>query len=140
MPGNHRWHVQTEPTGSNPVTTTRLLTVFGIVDIAVGIAVWAATGNAVVGIVIVLVGIMLLVVPAVRVKRPEPAQGRPPRELEGQQPSESFGKRPSEPDQKRASKSSEAALDKTRAEQQRLRDETAAEIENVEDRPPPTGA
>lgn len=104
------------------MTTTRLLTVFGIADIAVGIAVWAATGNALVGIAILVVGVALLVAPAVRAQPPDASEIPPSGQSMG-----------------RASKT-EGALDKARAEEQRLHDETAAEIENVEERPPPTGA
>lgn len=107
MPGADRWHVQARHDLEAHVTRTRILTIFGIADIAVGVAVWAATGNALVGIAIVLVGIALLIVPAVRVQRPD------------------------EP---------EDALANERADQQRLHDETAATAENVEGRPPPTGA
>lgn len=113
------------------MNTTRLLTAFGILDIAVGIGVWAATGNALVGIVIILVGIVLLVVPVVRVRQPDPSEGLPPDQTEDPPPNQSASQRPSK---------SEGALDRARAEQQRLEDETAAGIENVEDRPPPTGA
>lgn len=131
MLGTDRWHVHPEPTGSHPVTTPRLLTAFGILDIAVGIGVWAATGNALVGIVIIVAGILLLVVPAMRVQQPDPSEGLPPDQTEDPPANQSKSQRPSK---------SEGALDRARAEQQRLEDETAAGIENVEDRPPPTGA
>lgn len=119
------------------MTRTRLLIAFGIIDIAVGIGVWAATGNAVVGILIVLVGIMLVAVPALRgqrpvqVRRPDSSQGEPPSQSEDPPPNQSKDPRPSR---------SEGALNKARAEQQRMEDETAAGIQNIEDRPPPTGA
>jgi fatty acid desaturase len=89
------------------MATNRTLAAFGIAGIAIGIAVWAATGSPAIGIAVVLVGIGILVVPALRVQRPDDP---------------------------------EEALDNDRAERHRREDETHAVAENVEDRPPPTGA
>lgn len=98
------------------MSTTRLLTVFGIIGIAVGIAVWTATGNALVGIVIVLVGIVLLALPGLRGTRPGEAGDQPPSTFEGQPP-EKFEGEASAAEAKRR-KQSEGALNKERAQQQ----------------------
>lgn len=46
------------------ITSTRSLTILGLVGIAVGIPVWVVTGNGVLGAILVVLGVLVLVLAA----------------------------------------------------------------------------
>lgn len=60
------------------MTDNPRLVAFGIADIAIGAGVWAVTGSAMVGLALILAGLAVLVVAAVRGERttPDPEQAR----------------------------------------------------------------
>ncbi len=60
------------------MTDNPMLVAFGIADIAIGVVVWIVTGSTTIGVALILAGLAILVVAAVRTERttPDPEQAR----------------------------------------------------------------